>query len=173
MKGMPFILVSIVSALAGIFFGAKSVVQRAGVEGKQISQIEATQPNFVAPDIIVYPLQEGNTLGGYLVVRFVLALAAEEKMESAYPDETLLADALYTSMFSIRSTGSGSDMLPPLEILTSEMIKTANLNAGYSRYEGVLFQQFDYFEPNTIRRKNVHERFNKVEPELIKPKTTH
>ena len=173
MTGLPFIVVSIAFTLAGIFFGAHSVAHTEGSERKQAGQLEAAQANFVAPDIIVYPLQAGNTLGGYLVLRLVLQLASVEEEKSALPDETVLAEALYSSIFSMRSYGSESDTLPTLETLTSTLIKTANSNVGYPRYEGVLFQQFDYFEPNTIRRKNVLGRVNQSDFDLGKPKSTH
>lgn len=173
MSGIPLILISILSALTGIFFGVKAAEPVDIGEEIKATQHDSVQQQYIAPDIFFYPLHEGNKLIGYSVIRFVLPLAVAQDENPEFPDETMLSDAFYSAMFSMRSHGDVFDALPPLDMLTSAFINAANASAGYSRYDGALLQQFDYFEPNAMRRKNVHDRNNEATTDITKPQSTH
>jgi hypothetical protein len=167
------ILISTVSALAGILLGVKATTQShdyAYPTSATKIPMEAALPRFVEPEILVYPLQVGNTLGGYLVVRFVLPLAAAAPEPDGIQDETMIADAFYSSMFAMRSLASTSDAMPPLDKMTAAFLDAANRNAGYPRFEGAFLQQLDMFEPSAMRRKNVRDRNTDVEPVVAEPK---
>jgi hypothetical protein len=173
MNGVPFILLSTMSALVGIYFGGKFATQNESVEGIKNNETEIAQPLFVTPDIFVYPLHAGNKLTGYFVARFVLPLAIGGDEKSEFPDDAITSDAFYAAMFSMRSPSGTLDSIPSMEKLTSAFIGSANVNAGYPRYEGALLQQFDYFEPDAMRRKNVRDRNTEADFEVAKPQSTH
>ena len=176
MMGFFLILTSTASALAGILLGVQVAAQSdgsAGATNGTTVPLETALPRYAVPEIFVYPLQAGNALGGYLVVRLVLPLATTAQESAEMQDETMIADAFYSTMFSMRSPASASDILPPLDKLTDAFLDAANRNAGYLRFEGAFWQQLDMFEPSTMRRKNVRDRDKEGDPVAIKPKSTH
>lgn len=169
-------LISTVSALAGIYMGARFAVpalEHKAVAGAPGEHGEALVPSYVAPELFVYPLQDGNALGGYVVARFVVQLKPGAAELVPIPDPVVLADAFYTSMFALRTQKKATDEPPPVDKLAASLLDAANSNAGNMRFENILVQQFDVFEPNTMRRQNVRDRMNKEEVKPVAPKQAH
>lgn len=174
--GILLTLLSTAAALGGIYFGAglakKYDGSNIGQNRAALHKVEAA-PQFAAPDIFVYPLQRENALGGYLVVRFALPIADMAAESSVLSDEILLADAFYASMFMMRTSVDTSDKFPQPDEIADVFLQTANRSAASPRFEAALWQQFDVFEPEAMRRKNVRER-NISEPETkTKAADTH
>ena len=160
---MGFLLtfLSTTAALCGIYFGAEFAGDIDGMSAgpKDTAQHEAkTAPQFAAPDIIVYPMQKGNALGSYLVVRFALQLSDMAAEPSVLSNDIFLADAFYASMFKTRISADTPDTLPKPDEISDLFLDEANRSAASKRFEAALLQQFDVFEPDAVRRKNVRER---------------
>ena len=176
MMGLALILTSTLSAIAGILLGVSVAARPAGEEAdvnEPQGHAATTQQRFISPEVFVYPMQSGNALSGYMVVRLVLPLAGQAGAAGNVPDEIVIADAFYASLFSMRSGDGLSDTLPSIDQLTSNFLLAANQNAGGQRYKSALVQQFDVFEPDTMRRKNVRDRMTEPDPEPQKPKPAH
>jgi hypothetical protein len=159
--GFLQILLTTTAALAGIYFGAEFAKRNdpAGAEtNNKAAHHSQTAPRFVAPDIIVYPLQKGNALGGYVVFRFAMAIGNASSEVPLLQDDILLADAFYASMFRTRNSADMPDKLPDPDEIAGLFLDEANRSAGSKRFEAALLQQFDVFEPDAVRRKNVRER---------------
>jgi hypothetical protein len=153
------VLVATAAALAGIYLGTEIAGSSELAEPNDaVARNDEEAPRFATPDIFVYPLQSGNALGGYLVMRFALPLERLADDTVVLPDDAVLADAFYASVFSLRTSPENPDVLPPLQALSDKFVAAANLNAGSRRFNAALLQQFDVFDPKAMRRKNVRER---------------
>ncbi len=163
MMGIPLILLSTLAALSGIYFGLQMATktQPPDQEVAGAEQVLAS-PRYAVPEIFVYPMQNENGLADYLVVRVAVSLAKNASEVSIPADDVLLADAFYSTIFAMRSRIAGFDSLPAPESMADALIEQANSGSGLKRFERAFLQQFDVFEPDGMRRKNVRER--NIEP---------
>lgn len=169
MRMIFIIFITISSALFGIYIGDKLSSKIPNIEDGEVMQNSYAKLKYLTPDIFVYPLQAGGELKGYMVVRFALPMEEENSEKSMFPDEIITTDAFYSAMFSMRASGSAPDAIPSPDSLKSMFVTYANVNAGYQRYQGAFLQQFDYFEPDTMRRKNVRDRNMDADSNTVKP----
>jgi hypothetical protein len=161
MTGIILSFVSTIAAICGIYFGtdfAKQATETGNSFEKTASHDENPKSLFVTSDVIVSPIIEENSLRGYIVAKYAMSLVEEGKKPLSVPNEILLNDAFYTSIYESRSYDSVRDTIPDASVITDSFLAAANRSAGSMRFENALLQQFDVFEPGGMRRKNVQER---------------
>jgi hypothetical protein len=145
MINVLFSLVAIAASVAGIFAGQKLAGQKAE-NPSAADPAHPANPEFVTPEIMVFPIINAGNLSGYLVTRFSLQIKNQNASKSPVGDDILLTDAFYSAAFE---------------------------EAGTARFESALVQQFDLFDRHSLRRKNVRERQIQKEETPKPPKVEH
>lgn len=160
---IPLILVAMSAALTGLYFGSQ-VAGRAQMPAGEIAVAEhvKTSPHYAVPDVLVFPMQNEKGLAGYFVARIAVSLDQAAPLVTVLPDDVVLADAFYAAIFSLRAPVEQTDKVPDPGTIAEQLLAHANSGSGKLRFEQVFLQQFDVFEPEGLRRKNVRER--NVEP---------
>lgn len=157
MINLFFSLVAIAASVAGIFAGQK--LARVKTETPSAADLaHPANPEFVTPDILVFPVIGSGDLSGYMVTRFSLQIKNRNASRSPVGDDILLSDAFYSAAFELTGSAQPTDEVPNISELADKFLERANEEAGTARFKSALVQQFDLFDRYGLRRKNVRER---------------
>ncbi|MGB8819300.1 MAG: hypothetical protein WCC66_15395 [Rhizobiaceae bacterium] len=130
-------------------------------------------PEFAIPDILVFPMIDAGKLSGYMVTRFSLQIKNRNASRSPVGDDILLTDAFYSAAFEQIDSARPAGEVPNISELADKFLEKANEEAGTTRFESALVQQFDLFDRYSLRRKNVKERQIQQEEKPKPAKSDH